>query len=158
MKAIGALFLIGACIMFGFGWTGAMRRKISALEHICEGLRQMEADLLQQKAPLAEILERLELKDVAGALRQGRLCSQAADPLLKELERLLGQGDAIHALRELAYSLGRYDADTQASACRRTCLRLETCREKLERELSAKQRLYHTVPVTMGCIVVLVIL
>ncbi|MBR5537067.1 MAG: stage III sporulation protein AB [Clostridia bacterium] len=158
MKATGALLLIGACFLFGFGWTGTMRRKIGVLDRLCEGLRQMESELLQRRAPLTDILERQGMGDIAGELRKGSLFSQAAEPQLKHLERLLGPGDAVSALWELTRNLGRYDAETQASACRQACLRLENCRGKLERELFEKQRLYHTVPVATGCMVVLVIL
>ena len=158
MKMLGALMLMGACLLFGFGWTGAMRKKIGTLNRICEDLRQLEVELLQKRTPLAEILERQGMCGLAEQLRQGVLFSRAAEPTLTHLERLLGHGEAVCALRELARSLGRYDAETQAAGCRQARSRLETCRTQLEKDLSEKQRLYHTVPVAVGSVVVLVIL
>lgn len=158
MKAVGALLLIGACFLYGFGWTCAMRRKIGSLDRLCEILRQTETDLLQKRTPLTELLERQGMGDLAELLRSGMLFSQAVEPSVTKLEHLLGCGEAVCALRELARCLGRYDAVTQAAACKQACSRLEACRAQLETELSEKRRLYHTVPVAVGCMVVLMII
>ncbi len=158
MKVVGAVLVIGACILFGFGWTGTMRRKIRILEKLCGGLQRMETDLRQKNRPLPEIMEQEGLNELAQQLREGKLFSQAAAPLLETLEHLFGTGEAVAAVRELAWSLGRYDCLTQAAACQRACIRLEACKGQLGQELSEKQRLYHTVPVALGCMVLLVVL
>ena len=158
MKLVGAVLLMAACVLFGFGWTDAMRKKISSLDGLCRGLWRLETDLVQKGTPLAELLEQMGHGELAARLRAGMLFAQAAEPMIKQLESKLGSGDAVAAVRELAVSLGRYDAQTQAGACKQARLRLETCKEKLEAELSEKQRLYRTVPVAMGLMVVLAVI
>ena len=158
MKAVGAVLLMSACFLFGFGWTGTMRKKIGLLERLCAGIRRTETDLRQQSRPLAEIMEQEGLTALTKELRAGRLFSQAAQPLLLKLERLFGTGEVAAAVRELAWNLGRYDCATQAEACVRACVRLEACKGQLERELSEKQRLYRTVPLAVGCMVLLVVM
>lgn len=158
MKAVGAVLVIGACVLCGFGWTGTMRRKIGILEKLCSGLQRMETDLRQRSRPLTEMMEQEGLPELAGQLREGKLFSQAAEPLVKKLEHLFGTGEAVAAVRELAWSLGRYDCTTQAEACKRACSRLEACKGQIEQELLEKQRLYHTIPIALGCMVLLVIM
>lgn len=156
MKIAGAVMLLGACILFGFGWTGTMRKRITLLENLCGAIRRMETDLRQQNKPLAEIMEQEGFASLAKELRKGMLFSQAAEPLVKRLEHLFGAGEAVAAVKELAWNLGRYDCMTQAGACQRACARLEACKAQLEQELSEKQRLYHTVPFALGCMVLLI--
>ena len=158
MKLVGAVLLIGACVLFGVGWTGSMRRKIESLDRFCQGLRYLETDLLQKGTPLADLLERQGTMELAERLREGCLFSQAIEPLIKKLESRFGRGEVVSTVEELAVSLGRYDAQTQAAACQRARDRLEACREKIEIELSEKQRLYRTVPVAMGLMVVLAVI
>lgn len=148
--------LLGACVLFGFGWTGTMRKKITLLENLCGAIRRIETDLRQQNKPLPEIMEKEGFASLAKELRAGKLFSQAAEPLLKKMEHLFENGEPAAAVEELAWSLGRYDCATQADACKRAYVRLEACKEQLGQELSEKQRLYHTVPVALGCMVLLI--
>ena len=148
--------LLDACILFGFGWTGTMRKRITLLERLCASIRRMETDLRQQNKPLAEIMEQEGFASLAKDLRAGKLFLQAAEPQIERLKYLFGTGEAVAAVKELAWNLGRYDCTTQAGACQRTCARLEACKEQLEQELSEKQRLYHTVPFALGCMILLI--
>lgn len=156
MKIAGAAMLLGACILFGFGWTGTMRKRITLLENLCGVIRRMETDLRQQNKPLAEIMEQEGFASLAKELRAGKLFSQAAEPLVKRLEHLFGTGETVTAVAELAWNLGRYDCTTQVEACKRACFRLEACKKQLEQELAEKQRLYRTVPVALGGMVLLI--
>ena len=158
VKAVGGALLMTACFLVGFGWTGSMRRKVRLLDGFCGLLLRMETELLQRGTPLAEMMEREGQNALAERLRAGELFARAAQPQLEALECLFGQGEVLSAAEELCWNLGRYDRDTQAAACSRARVRLEGCKVLLERELTEKQRLYHTVPVALGCILLLVIL
>lgn len=155
MKEAGAVLLLLACYLFGFGWTGSMKRRITFLETACGVIRRTETELRQQGKPLAEIAEQEGYSALSAELRRGTLFTQAACPLLEKAKRQLGDGEALAALEELAWNLGRYDSETQAAVCSRVCERLEVCKGQLERELSEKKRLYRTVPLALGSMVLL---
>ena len=135
MKIAGAVMLLGACFLFGFGWTGTMRKRITLLENLCGVIRRMETDLRQQNKPLAEIMEQEGFASLAKELRAGKLFSQAAEPLVKRLEHLFGNGETVTAVTELAWNLGRYDCTTQAEACKRACFRLKPVKINWNRNL-----------------------
>ena len=169
IRLIGAVLLAGGSSALGFGAVRHLEGRVRDLRELVAGLEVMERELGWRMASLPELLERAALGCGERAARFFHLCAQGASHLngrtlrqvwlqaeeasglvLEPVDRLL--------LEQLGAVLGRYDAVSQRQALTAAVGRLEEQRLQAQRERQRLGRVYGTLGVAAGALLVILLI
>lgn len=167
LKMLGAVLVVLGTGSLGVGAIGRMKREVQMLRAFITALEGMEREISFQLTPmpalfwglatrneeplsgffatLSRAVEDLGEHDLSQRWKEGL----RALPLSQRTQELLG---------ELGDVLGRYDAESQCHAIAHTREELATSLQKLEGEGVQKRKLYVTLALTVGALLVILLL
>lgn len=170
IRLMGAFFLMIGAASLGFGAATQLRVRVSTLRALVEALEQMERELSFRLTPMPELMGRLarEAPEPAnflfaycqehlyqlGSKSFGELWREAVE---KEPELLLSDRER-QILTALGEVLGRYDAGDQKAALNNTVQELGRCLLRAEEEHQRLGRVYATLGMGSGAILVILLL
>jgi len=145
-----------------------MVRRLAALRKHIAALGLIRTEIAYRNTPLGDILEAL-LRDCGedtarfyqasfAAAASGLAFSSAAQQYLELLKKQgLAERD-IECIQAACRVLGQYDAATQAENLAAAISQLETNMQMLQKDLSAKGRIYKTAGATIGIMLALIVI
>jgi len=154
--------------MMGFSMHHEMVRRLAALKRHIAALGLIRTEIAYRNTPMGDILEAL-IRDCGAdtaefyqasfaAAASGLAFSSAAQQNLEVLKKQgLADGD-IESIQAACRVLGQYDAGTQAEHLAAAISRLETNMQMMQKELSAKGRIYKTAGATIGIMLALIVI
>lgn len=171
LRGIGALCVVAAASVMGFGFAGGVRRQERQLAAMLDALTFLKSEILYRKTPLAETFTLV----TAAAQEQGtraffRCCAHAmrSDRTLRPMQVFQTALDrtaelslampARQTLLTLGASLGEFDLDGQSRALELALARLSSQLRRLEEGSSARRRSYATIGVCAGLAVAVILL
>lgn len=168
LRMTGGILLLGACMTLGLGAVQALRARVDQLRAFIAALEEMARELNCRLTPMPELLELLRDGQDGPVGEFFALCAGGLDRLdrrpfsglwqdaLDAADLCLEEED-LHLLAELGNSLGRYDGRRQCEAIIQTRDRLE---ENLLAAMERRERLgrvYTTLGLAVGGILVIVL-
>ncbi len=170
LKLLGSLLLMVGAAGLGFGAAAQLQHRVTGLRALVGALEQMERELEFRLTPMPELMARLarevqpparylfsycrEHLDELGARRFGQLWRNAleenADLALTAQERQIMDG--------LGDVLGRYDGEGQREALRSAVSQLGECLRRAEGDRDRLGRVYATLGVGAGAMLVILLL
>lgn len=158
MNYIGAILLVAAGFYMGLSRARDQRIKVKTLRGVCLMLELIKSEICSRRTPMDELFAYLsysgtvEIREFADSMRKKlRFLNEKAFSQLwcEAVERHLGNlpQDCLGTVCELGSSLGRYDADMQASAIERAQKTLSARLSVLETNLKADEKMY----IALGC-------
>ena len=170
LRGIGSLFIILACASFGILFERRIILRIRALSSILPALEILKAEIADLLTPIPEAMMLLSFNSSYPASdlfskieerlnKNGFTFCDAYRGALHENGTKLGfYEEDIALLLELSPVLGRYSADEQANKLHQVIRRLEEVKEAAALERGARGKLYKTMGVMLGIVLVLVTL
>jgi len=161
LKWFGMLLVTAGGMMTGASAVALLRRRVQVLEAMLTALELMEGEIVTLLTPLPDVIARL------AAMEQ-----LAVQPLFQRMEALLPDlgevpfsvlweraiaesglpfsADERRCLLQLGESLGRFDAEVQATALSRCMQMLERFREEARSRAEVDGRLYRGLGLSGG--------
>ncbi len=169
IRIVGAVLLAGGSSALGFGAVGHLEGRVRDLRELVAGLEVMQRELSWRMAPLPELLERAAQGTSGHAAQFFHLCAQGADHLNgRPFRQVWLQGEEASGLRleetdrllleQLGGVLGRYDADSQRQALELAAGRLEEQRVQAQRQRQRLGRVYGTLGVAAGALLMILLI
>lgn len=169
IRLLGAALLAAGACALGFSAVGHLEGRVKDLRELVAGLEVMERELAWSLLPLPELLGRAA-QATGGRTRQFfQLCSQGADHLNgRTFRQVWLQGEEASGLRlegtdrllleQLGGVLGRYDGDSQRRALATAVGRLEQQRLQAQSQRQRLGRVYGTLGMAAGALLVILFL
>lgn len=165
IKVLGGALVLGSCFWWAQHQTRTLRQEAETLESLARTLEEMAREL-DRCAPEMETLLQVGLGAEHETIRQffqslslGRLREESFETLWREAV----EGSALpeggkKRLYPLGSVLGRYDRSAQIAALSEAQQDLREDGEGLRRKISENQRLWYTLSLSTGLMVVLLLL
>ena len=169
LRLVGAAMLLTASATLGFSAAGALNARVHELESLILSLKTMEWELSDRLTPLPELLRRvttctngtvkelyllcisgLERRREVPFLRIWREAIQCVPFHLEEQE--------LAQLESLGAVLGRYDAASQCAALRESRVKLNELLKSAREQKEKLGRVYSTMGLASGALLVIVLL
>lgn len=169
IRLIGAAMLLTASAALGFSAAGALRSRVYELENLILSLKTMEWELTDRRTPLPELMRRVSacmsgivkefyLLCLSGLERRGETpFSQLWREAVESVPFHLTEGE-LAQLESLGSMLGRYDVESQCAALRETRERLGEQLAQARAEKNRSGRVYSTMGLACGTLLVIVLL
>lgn len=170
IRWIGALLLMAGAAGLGLGAAAQLRTRVASLRSLVGALGQLERELTFRLTPMPELMERLARQSQGpaaylfahcrdhlwelGEKSFGQLWREALDG---EPDLLLDERES-QILLELGEVLGRYDVEGQSGALRNSVLELGRCLAGAEEEQRRLGRVYTTLGLGSGAMLVILLL
>lgn len=170
LKMLGALLLMTGAAGLGFGAAAQLTARATALRALVAALNQMERELSFRLTPMPELLWRVAHQaEPPAALFFAQCHSKLAElgerslselwrQALEEEPDLLLNPEERQIMRTLGDVLGRFDAEEQRLALRTAAADLGRCLEQADRERSRMGRVYGTLGMGAGAMLVILLL
>lgn len=170
LKLAGALLLMAGASCLGFGAAGQLKARVSCLMALCAALEQMERELTFRLTPMPELMGKLAKTAQAPAdlffarcrEEMGRLGERSFGQLwraaLEEETELILEPTERQILASLGDVLGRYDAEGQRLALRTAGTELGECLRRAREERDRLGRVYATLGLGAGAMLVIILL
>ncbi len=170
LRAIGAILIILACASFGFLAERRLSLRIRALSSILPALEILKAEIGNLLTPIPEAFLFLSCNAAAPAsalfsetyealAKGGESFADAFSGVLREKAAKSGfYPEDAAVLNELSPVLGRYGAEEQSAKLKQVICRLEEARTKACEDHDQRGRLYKTMGIMLGIVLVLVTL
>lgn len=167
LKAAGAVCVLLGAAVLGRLAVGRLKERAGTLGQLIDALGYLEEELSFRLSPLPELLECLARQHTGPAGRFFAGCLEAMRASPQEglrtswqwaAETYLGilRAEERDVLLPLGNTLGRYDSEGQRQAIRQALARLEQLRTQAEEERGRLGKLYSTVSLAAGALVVIV--
>ena len=162
----GVLVMLGIGAL-GFAKIAQMNKEVKILRGLVGALEEMEGEITFQLTPMPVVFwglsQRMEepLKSFFRRLSEGMeyLEEQALSTLWREEVATLSLNQKARGiLSELGEVLGRYDGEQQSRAIARTRESLSAILQHQEGEWAEKRKLYATLALTVGALVVILLI
>jgi len=169
LRLVGAAMLLTASAALGFGAAGTLNARVYELENLILSLKTMEWELADRLAPLPELLRRSSscisgvVKDfyllcISGLEHRreapfSQIWQEAAESIPFHLDE-----HELSQLENLGSTLGRYDVTSQCAALRETREKLNVLLEKAREQKERMGRVYGTMGLASGALLVIVLL
>lgn len=165
IKALGGTLVLGSCFWWAQHQMGSLRQQAEILEALAETLAHMAREL-DRCAPEMETLLQLGLEEEHETVRQlfgsislGRLGEQRFETLWRDSVEASNVPEAgKRILCPLGAVLGRYDREAQIAALSGAQTDLREAGAALRRKLSENRKLWYTLSLSTGLMVVLMFL
>ncbi|MCX7615672.1 MAG: stage III sporulation protein AB [Clostridiales bacterium] len=169
LKGLGALFIILACASFGILAERRIVLRIRALSSLLPALEILKSEIADLLTPIPEAMLILAantsqpasglFSEIHERMSNETTFSEAFYAVLRDKGIKIGlyEEDVLQIL-ELVPVLGRYCADEQANKLGTIIRRLEELKEKAVCERDSRGKLYKTMGITLGIVLVLVTL
>ena len=171
LKEIGALCVVTAASVMGFGFAGSVRQQTRQLAAMIDALTFLKSEILYRRTPLPEAFPLV----AAAAQEQGtraffRCCGREmrTDRTMSAMQVFrvaLGKTAELRlplasqqTLLTLGASLGEFDLDGQSRAVELALARLGSQLHRLEQGSGARRRSYATIGVCAGLAVAVILL
>ena len=170
LKLLGTLLLTAGATGLGLCAAGQLGDRVKSLYSIVGGLEIMERELSFRRTAMPELMERTarqaseparylfarcrEHLEELGERTFGQIWSRAVEA---ESELLFTQEERM-LLEELGEVLGRYDADGQIAALKRTEETLRACLERAREDRRRLGRVYTALGVGSGAMLAILLL
>lgn len=170
LKLLGALLLMLGASGLGFGAAAQLRARATVLHGLVASLEQMERELTFRLTPMPELLERLSGEKQApwelffarckcGLLHLGeRSLGDIWRSALEEGTDLLLGNEERQIMLELGEVVGRYDGEGQQAALERAVSGLEHCWKRAQTEWDRMGRVYSSLGLGAGAMLVILLL
>ena len=159
IRWIGALLLMAGAAGLGLGAAAQLRTRVASLRSLVGALGQLERELTFRLTPMPELMERLARQSQGPA---AYLFAHCRDHLWELGEKSFGQlwREALDGEPDLLLDevLGRYDVEGQSGALRNSVLELERCLAGAEEEQRRLGRVYTTLGLGSGAMLVILLL
>lgn len=170
IRWIGALLLMAGAAGLGLGAAAQLRTRVASLRSLVGALGQLERELTFRLTPMPELMERLARQSQGAAAYLFAHCRdhlwELGEKSFGQLwrEALDGEPDLLlderesQILLELGEVLGRYDVEGQSGALRNSVLELGRCLAGAEEEQRRLGRVYTTLGLGSGAMLVILLL
>ena len=169
LKVVGSCIVILTAAYIGAGITGILRRRVTVLREFQTALELMEREMSYAGTAMPELLDLLADRIEAPVGGFFRRCGEKLDCLDRygfgtvwrgELagSELLLKGEEREVIGHLGDVLGRYDGEGQCAAIARVRLELADLQRRVEEERQRLGRVYQTVSVGAGVMLVILLL
>ncbi len=165
IRALGALLVVAAAGGIGHAVTENVRMRVALLRETEGFLHFAAGELRLRDTPLPALFAACAhrggmlsagLEHAARETARGKTAEDALAPLMGKLSSLCG-GETAYAFSQAARAMGRYDSETAASACLRSCEAVGEERKRQETRLREKGRLYGAVSLCLGAMAALAV-
>ncbi len=169
VRLLGALLLSGGTTLLGFLAAARLNRRVGALRAFLGALELLERELSFRLTPMPALLAILAQRSPAPVDAFFTRCLQSMDGLgEKTLAQIWDEAlvavpmdlgkEAGQILRELGSVLGRYDGQGQRESLNLAQIRLEQCLLAAGEERSRMGRVYRSLGLTLGALLVILLL
>lgn len=170
IRLTGAFLLMIGATSLGFGAAGQLTTRVICLRSLVGALGQMERELSFRLTPMPELMDRLSkesqepanyffanCRDHLWELGNKSFAQIWRAAIEDEPDLLLGDRER-QILNALGEVLGRYDADGQKTALYNCVQELERCLVKAEEDQQRLGRVYATLGMGSGAMLVILLL
>ena len=166
---IGGAMLLCASTALGFGAAGVLKERVRELEGLLLSLKTMELELSGKRTPLPELIQKVKNCSRGQITQLYLLCEE----YLKESEgtafsdlwkkavdkaELHLNDREITVLYEIGNVLGRYDSKSQCDALNAIQTRLTSFLEEANEHNSRMGRVYGTLGVATGALLMIILI
>ena len=169
LRLAGAAMLLTASAALGFGAAGTLRARVNELEGLILSLKTMEWELSDRLTPLPELIRR-SIACMNGVVKDFYLLclyglENRKEILFSSIWREAAESVPFHLdehelsqLVDVGNILGRYDAASQCAALRESRARLNELLDHARGQKERLGRVYSTMGLTSGALLVIVLL
>ena len=170
IKLLGAVLIITGTAAWGAGRALRLKNRVRSLSSLVTALGMMGSEIEARMTPMPELLDLLENEAPYPSKRLFAATSENMKELgmtpfsgiweqaVRETPELLLSAREESCLKELGFSLGRYDIAQVRAAIGYTIRRLSDYRDDAERERKASSKMYAFLGVAAGVFAVVVLI
>lgn len=167
IKILGAVLIVGSCSAMGLFMNKGLRDRAAALKSFMSAFEIIKAEIIFRALPLGQIMTILDkealgsashfFSSVGAEMEASQLSFSGACSLWVDSLKLYGLGkNDVGCISGALYSLGKYDAATQAEAIDKAVTALDYELGIARNELAQKGKLYRAMGVTIGIMIALI--
>ena len=171
IKIIGSLFLLSSATAIGFLKAEELRERVERLQELKRMMMLLQGELRFHRAELSEAFENVSekmkapfegfLREVSARLKQRETggFEHIWDECVKTLLRSEGfQKEDIQLLELLGSGLGYLDLTMQTETLNLAIIRTEEAIKQAKKQQDSKGKVYQTMGVTVGALLILLII
>jgi len=165
------LLIISCCGLFGLLKSMKYSIRLEQLKDLTESLSILESEMKYRRDPLPETLERISkyksnsasdfFSLVSEILKENRTCSMI-ECWCKAVNECYGKtslkDEDLEVIKDIGLELGKSDISGQSNMFLRVLKRMEVCCAEAGCEKSTKGKMYKSMGITVGVVIVIILI